>query len=211
MQFLLLFINKEICKLHENLAIKNNEEIYKWISKIDIFSNLNSKTLYNLQAAVNITYPIRNQVIIKEGSPIQYIYIISKGEFELTKSIKVIDDNKENLNVSKDHNFYDSSNIITSQRKTYYKDFYNSTKSKGIRKSIMILGEGNILCAVDYYFNRNSTFTITWKSFEGILYRIKVEDFKRIVLNSEYYESKFKTFWESKDKENTIRLEKFYS
>lgn len=159
---------------------KEKEDIYEWLSKITFLNSLSCKTKTDIQSSFEVIHPILNQVVVKEGSKIHYIYIIAKGEFELSKLVKSWDENDDVSSISTKLSFSNKQYQLGSQKRSYYKDFCDSNKYKAIK--VNYLGEGSLLWAVDYFYNRSSTFTITWKSFESTLYRIKVEDFNTKIM-----------------------------
>lgn len=199
-------INKDILRIHEKMAQKDKENIYDCLTKLAFLNHLNWKAKSDIQSWFEVVHPNCNQVLIKEGGKIQYIYIIAKGEFEITKQIKIWDENNDTSNTSIKLMSCNKQYKLGSQRRSYYNNLSDASKTKSIRKSISYLGEGNLLWIADYCFNRNSSFTVTCKSFESTLYRIKVDDFRSKIMKSESSLVKLQAFCEAKDIENNAKL-----
>lgn len=64
---------------------QNMENIIKFLRQLPFLAHWSKNVLGKLSYAIEKVPCIRGQKIVKEGDPADYVYIIERGEFEITK------------------------------------------------------------------------------------------------------------------------------
>jgi hypothetical protein len=68
-----------------------------FLRNIPIFAKLTKTSLGKLTYYFNIKKCIRDHFLYKEGDPAEFVYIIRKGDFEITKKIIHTEQKEENI------------------------------------------------------------------------------------------------------------------
>jgi len=142
------------------------------------FSNWGKSALGKLTYFFKKIPFIRNKEAFKEGDKCDYIYIVSSGEFEVTK--RMLGDNNRNLNFM--------SFLGPTSDQTKLSDKSNNVFNKQdnlFAHKVKVLGSGNMIGEEDAVAFRNYTTSLKCVSNHGELLAIKTQDFYSIVRPNE--------------------------
>mmetsp|Transcript_37933 Transcript_37933/g.37443 ORF Transcript_37933/g.37443 Transcript_37933/m.37443 type:complete len:156 (+) Transcript_37933:146-613(+) len=131
----------------------------------------------------------RKHVVYKEGDPSQFVYIILKGEFELVKKFRQIEEKEIN------YKRYVKSNMLDNPRGNHALSksevdpkIAQFSKNKSLSNNneynqqyqIALLCKGQMFGDQDTFFERPYTSTVICRSNDGELYRITRENFQKL-------------------------------
>lgn len=140
----------------------------------------------------------RNQVLIKEGSPCDYVYIVFDGQLAVKKNVykKKLQESKYEL---------DLLNKGTLISKRYCNSFF---KQVGVKKNFELylayLGQGKMACDYEVLYNLPSQCTITCHTFKATVFQVSKELLIKIQhINEEFHQELMKV---SLSTQNALKL-----
>jgi len=197
-------------KVLQKVQQQNKDKMTNYLKQIPFISHWSRSLLSKLYYAIEKTSCIRGQKVVKEGDPIEYIYIVWSGEYEV---IKYLGKGEEDTNIINEEeqlirpllNHEDAKSCQAIQRTKEWHD--PSRFKRKIRLSV--LGEWKLLCDSDARFGKPSTVTIEANNTKGELYRIKASDFMKYIKSDTESWNKFTLHWINKEKEYGRRIHTF--
>ncbi|CAI2379308.1 unnamed protein product [Moneuplotes crassus] len=192
------------CRYDCIFATMEREDYSKTLSRIenrninkiiDFFKDLPYFSSYGRAALDRIRFQFvrikkkRKHVVYKEGDPSQFVYIILKGEFELVKKFRQIEEKEIN------YKRYVKSNMLDNPRGNHALSksevdpkIAQFSKNKSLSNNneynqqyqIALLCKGQMFGDQDTFFERPYTSTVICRSNDGELYRITRENFQKL-------------------------------
>ena len=189
-----------------NLLEKN--DIKDFLTKINIFKDINIIILNNLCDTLTIKKISKGDFLVKKGEPFNNIFIIRHGSFKIFFNTKIKITTEYDLNsFSSNKKRYQSANI----KYKFEKNCYDK-----IQYQIITLFSGEFIGDVEYYFGKENyvlfakctsedteVIEINLKSFESICNkRMKMIFLKEIKNKIEYFEKRCKEIKKVHKKKN---------
>lgn len=147
----------------------------KFLKTIPQLQKMNKKMLQKFALNHKELRIKRNQVLIQEGDPPEYVYILKEGHFKVSKHMYTDKKSEENFEFQ-----LLNQNPTVAQRYRSNFGLRNNLK-KEMTLPLMIIGQGKMVGDFEAISGLNYVFTIKCDSLEGVVYRVKREDSMRFV------------------------------
>lgn len=149
---------------------------------------------------------VRNQIVFKEGEKLDWLYIVRQGEFEVTRQMQyqhqprapdprkvVMKQSKQVVKQRKLKSRIQISHLMQQNSSSQFQKLkkqknYKKTNIKGLCGPGIIFGEEDIAVEKNYY---QASSTVKWKSSDGLLFIISLENLERETKNQVRAERNF--------------------
>ena len=159
------------------------------LNSFPLFTKLSKDSQKSLEKICIPFYTRNNQKIVKEGSEPKSIFIIQKGEFELSKKIYHQKDDENTLFQTKRiHNMSVNERRENLRKSLFKKLCLTHTKPAYSKQPLWVKSNGTILCTEAVFQENKIKYSVIWKSFEGLLYKINIFELHKLFENKEIHD-----------------------
>jgi CRP-like cAMP-binding protein len=165
---------------------QHKDKMTNFLKQIPFISHWSKSLLTKLYYSIEKVNFIRGQKVIKEGDPVEYIYIVNQGEYEVVKYLGKGDEEDRVKNEEEQliRPLLAREDAKRCRAIKLTKEWHNPSRFK--RKiRLSVLGECKLLCDSDARFGKPSSVTISTNSTNGELFKIKMTDFMKHLKNDE--------------------------
>ncbi|CAI2387493.1 unnamed protein product [Moneuplotes crassus] len=204
-------VNKEnYQKVLAKIQQQHKENMINFLKQIPFISHWSKNALSRLYYAVEKVDTFRSQRIIKEGDPIDYIYIIKEGEFEVVKYLGKEDEEEKSNNEEKTliRPLLKREDAKICRAKRITTEWHNPSRVKR-RIRLSQLGECKLFGDGDARFGKNASASVFTSSQKAQILKIDKDEFMKYIKSDDEAWNKFTMACISKENDYGLRIKTY--